>query len=88
MVVKDSAKSNCQVSLLDPYIGQYCLMLATKTSLINAIGEQQASSFGQWAIWMSTIALNRCGMPVSLSYFVYAAATVFSMNCLTSGAFD
>lgn len=52
---------------LDPSIGQYCLMLATKNSFKNAVGERAAAVLGRWAILMSATALNRCGLPVSLS---------------------
>lgn len=80
LVIQDSAKSNCQVSLLDPSIGQYCLMLATKTSLKNAIGEQQASFFGQWAMWMSTIALNRCGLPLEALECLSSSVNIFGTS--------
>lgn len=52
-------------SFSDPSIGQFCMLLSTKICVKNALGEQKASVLGKWATLMSTIALNRCGLPVS-----------------------
>ncbi|XP_052192792.1 uncharacterized protein LOC127801585 isoform X2 [Diospyros lotus] len=51
-------------SFLDPSIGQYCLMLATKNSMKNAVGERNAAVLGRWAILITAIALKRCGFPI------------------------
>lgn len=64
--LNSSVLSN-DASFLDPSIGQYCIMLATKNSMKNAIGERNAAVLGRWAISMSATALTRCGLPVSLS---------------------
>ncbi|XAR62950.1 hypothetical protein NMG60_11022705 [Bertholletia excelsa] len=49
---------------LDPIIGQYCLMLANKNNMKNAVGEHSATVLGRLAILMSATALKRCGMPI------------------------
>ncbi|XP_059651214.1 uncharacterized protein LOC132298889 [Cornus florida] len=59
-----SALLSDHASFLDPSIGEYCLMLATKNSMKIAVGEQNAAILGRWAILMSATALNRCGMPL------------------------
>ncbi|KAL3517308.1 hypothetical protein ACH5RR_024210 [Cinchona calisaya] len=60
----ESAVSTRQKSFLDPSIGQYCLMLANKTNMKNAIGEQKAAVLSRWALLTSAIALSRCGLPL------------------------
>lgn len=65
--INSSALLYNHTPFLDPSIGQYCLMLVTKNSFKNAVGEHDAAVLGRWAILMSTTALNRCGLPVSLS---------------------
>lgn len=59
--------SSRQPAFLDPNIGDFCLMLAAKTTMKNAIGEQNAASLSRWAILMRATALSRCGLPVSSS---------------------
>lgn len=61
---KGSAVSTSKKYLLDPSIGQYCLMLADKTNMKNAIGEQKAAVLSRWAVLISAIALSRCGLPL------------------------
>ncbi|KAK9144034.1 hypothetical protein Syun_013434 [Stephania yunnanensis] len=51
-------------SFSDPKVGQYGVMLATKTSMKNSIGEAKASMLTRWATAVSSIALNRCGLPL------------------------
>lgn len=53
-----------QDSFLDPSIGEYCLMLATSSSMKNALGERNAANLGRWAILMTATALSRCGLPL------------------------
>lgn len=66
-VAQDSTVvSNCD-PFLDPNVGIYCQMLATKNSMKSAVGEQNSSILLRWATLMTAIALNRCGTPVSLS---------------------
>ncbi|CDP08656.1 unnamed protein product [Coffea canephora] len=64
LINKESAVSTSKKSLLDPSIGQYCLMLANKTNMKNAIGEQKAAVLSRWAVLISAIALSRCGLPL------------------------
>ncbi|XP_059312441.1 uncharacterized protein LOC132063754 isoform X1 [Lycium ferocissimum] len=56
--------SSRQPAFLDPNIGDFCLMLAAKTTMKNAIGEQNAASLSRWAILMRATALSRCGLPL------------------------
>ncbi|CAK9136914.1 unnamed protein product [Ilex paraguariensis] len=60
---KSAILSN-HASFLDPSIGQYCLMLANKNSMKNAVGEHNAAILTMWAIFMSATALKRCGLPL------------------------
>ncbi|GFP88205.1 dmx-like protein 1 [Phtheirospermum japonicum] len=62
--VNISALSSSHASFLDPSIGQYCLMLATKTSMKNAIGEFNAAVLCRWASLMNAASLRRCGLPL------------------------
>lgn len=50
---------------LDPSIGRYCAILATKNSLKNSIGDYLAITLSKLAMVMVSIALKRCGLPVS-----------------------
>ncbi|KAL7203159.1 hypothetical protein ACSBR2_016465 [Camellia fascicularis] len=68
-IQKDSPINNLALlsnhtSFLDPSIGQYCLMLANKNRMKNAVGEHNAAVLGRWAVLMSSTALNRSGMPI------------------------
>lgn len=53
------------LSFLEPNIGLYCLTLATKNSMRNAIGDQNSAILGRWAILMTATALDRRGLSVS-----------------------
>lgn len=64
--VNISVLSSSHASFLDPSIGQYCLMLATKTSMRNAIGESNAAVLCRWAALMNITSFSRCGLPVSI----------------------
>lgn len=64
-VINKPALSSNLAAFLDPSIGQYCLTLATKNSMRNAVGEQNAAILGRWAALMMATALRRCGLPVS-----------------------
>lgn len=64
-VINKPALSSNLPAFLDPSIGQYCLTLATKNSMRNAVGEQNAAVLGRWATLMMATALRRCGLPVS-----------------------
>nr|XP_015888746.2 uncharacterized protein LOC107423659 isoform X2 [Ziziphus jujuba var. spinosa] len=52
------------IAFLEPNIGLYCLSLATKNCMRNAIGDQNAAILARWAILMTVTALNRCGLPL------------------------
>lgn len=57
-------------SFLDPTVGFYCQMLATKNSMRNAVGEQNSAILLRWATLMTVTALKRCGIPLeALEYF-------------------
>lgn len=56
--------SSKHIALLDPSVGMYCLLLATKTSMKKAVGEQSAEVLCQLATLMIATALNRCGLPL------------------------
>ncbi|KAI5422049.1 uncharacterized protein LOC127076092 isoform X1 [Lathyrus oleraceus] len=57
-------------SFLDPTVGFYCQMLATKNSTRNAVGEQNSTILLRWATLMTITALKRCGIPLeALEYF-------------------
>lgn len=64
--VNISVLSSFHVAFLDPSIGQYCLMLATKTCMQNAIGEFNAAILCRWASLMNITSFSRCGLPVSI----------------------
>ncbi|MED6168939.1 hypothetical protein PIB30_016422 [Stylosanthes scabra] len=52
--------SNCG-PFLDPSVGTFCHMLATKNSLKNAVGEQNSTILLRWATLMTVTSLKRCG---------------------------
>lgn len=60
-----STVTSNHISFVDPSIGLYCLMLTTKNSLKNAVGERNASNLSRWATLMTATAFSRCGLPVS-----------------------
>jgi hypothetical protein len=61
---ESTIKSNSG-SFLDPTVGFYCQMLATKNITRNAVGEQNSAILLRWATLMTVTALKRCGIPVS-----------------------
>ncbi|XP_028767605.1 uncharacterized protein LOC114725277 isoform X2 [Neltuma alba] len=68
--------SNCD-PFLDPNVGFYCQMLATKNSMKNAVGEQNSAMLLRWATLMTAVALNRCGTPLeALECFSSSPSTV------------
>ncbi|XP_073158819.1 uncharacterized protein [Henckelia pumila] len=56
--------SSLHAPFLDPSIGQYCMMLATKTVMKNAIGEYRAAALSQFSVLMNATSLSRCGLPL------------------------
>ncbi|KAL3008820.1 hypothetical protein AAZX31_07G052800 [Glycine max] len=66
---ESTVMSNCG-PFLDPTVGFYCQMLATKNSMRNAVGEQNSAILLRWATLMTVAALKRCGNPLeALEYF-------------------
>lgn len=56
------------VAFLDPSVGLYCILLAAKNRMKNAVGEQNAAFFGRWACLITATALKRSGLPVSIVF--------------------
>ncbi|TKY64098.1 DmX protein 2 [Spatholobus suberectus] len=66
---ESTVMSNCG-PFLDPTVGFYCQMLATKNSMRNVVGEQNSAILLRWATLMTVTALKRCGNPLeALEYF-------------------
>ncbi|XP_010518332.1 PREDICTED: uncharacterized protein LOC104793635 isoform X1 [Camelina sativa] len=63
-VSRSSTVSSNHISFVDPSIGLYCLMLATKNSVKNALGEKSSSTLSRWATLMAATAFSRCGLPL------------------------
>ncbi|KAL5859510.1 hypothetical protein ACOSQ4_000806 [Xanthoceras sorbifolium] len=63
-VIDKFALSSNNVAFMDPSVGLYCLMLANKNKMRNAMGERNAAILGRWATLMTATALNRCGLPL------------------------
>nr|XP_043623601.1 uncharacterized protein LOC122595321 isoform X2 [Erigeron canadensis] len=72
------------VAFIDPSVGQYCLMLATKNEMKNAIGEYNTTILGRWAILMTSTALSRCGLPVEALECMSSSLSMFSVSEPTS----
>lgn len=51
-------------AFLDPSVGLYCILLAAKNHIKNAVGEQNAAFFGRWACLITATALKRSGLPL------------------------
>ncbi|KAG9154666.1 hypothetical protein Leryth_026330 [Lithospermum erythrorhizon] len=81
---KKSAISFNQASFLDPSVGQYCLMLATRTSMKNAIGDQSAGILGRWSVLMTTRAFSRCGLPLEALECLSSLHNMFSGSTQSS----
>ncbi|CAI9101102.1 OLC1v1038353C2 [Oldenlandia corymbosa var. corymbosa] len=86
---KESTIPSGRKYLLDPSIGQHCLMLANKTNMKNAVGEPEAGIFSRWAMLMTTVALGRSGMPLEalecLSSFLNAFGAANQVTVSESG---
>lgn len=67
ITASESENSFKHAAFLDPSIGQFCEMLATKNSLRNAAGERNTAILCGWATVMIASAFNKCGLPVSLA---------------------
>ncbi|CAK7348696.1 unnamed protein product [Dovyalis caffra] len=64
MIDKSALSSNNAAAFMDPHIGLHCLSLASKNSLRNAVGEQNAVILGRWATIMAATAFERFGLPL------------------------
>ncbi|KAJ0258188.1 Transducin family protein / WD-40 repeat family protein [Hirschfeldia incana] len=73
-VTGSSTVTSNHVSFVDPSIGLYCLMLTTKNSLKNAVGEISASNLSRWATLMAATAFSRCGLPLEALECLSASA--------------
>lgn len=63
----ESEKSFERAAFQNPSVGQYCLMLAAKSSLKNAVGEHNAAILCRWATVMIASAFDKRGLLVSPS---------------------
>ncbi|KAG7994737.1 hypothetical protein I3843_01G073200 [Carya illinoinensis] len=63
-MAEKSVFSSKHVAFVEPNIGLYCQMLASKNSLRNAVGEQNTAVLSRWATLMTSTALKRCGLPL------------------------
>lgn len=77
-VIDKPALSSNRVAFMDPHIGLYCLSLASKSNMRNAIGEQNAAILCRLATFMTATAFSRCGLPVSASFLSFLG---FSFTC-------
>ncbi|KAL0913039.1 hypothetical protein M5K25_016469 [Dendrobium thyrsiflorum] len=59
-----AARKCCHVSFADPHIGRYCLILASKPCLKNAIGDYLASVLSKFSTVMDSYSLKRFGLPL------------------------
>ncbi|KAF5197700.1 Dmx-like protein [Thalictrum thalictroides] len=86
-LINKSVLPSNQASFLDPMVGQYCLVLATKSFMKNYIGESAALVLARWAVLMTSIALNRRGLPIeALQCFSSSLSTteVKDEGCFTN----
>ncbi|XP_020882701.1 uncharacterized protein LOC9318142 isoform X3 [Arabidopsis lyrata subsp. lyrata] len=74
-VTESSTVSSNHISFVDPSIGLYCLMLATKNNVKNAVGEKIASTLSRWATLMAATAFSRCGLPLEALECLSASAS-------------
>ncbi|KFK37434.1 hypothetical protein AALP_AA4G256500 [Arabis alpina] len=74
-VTGSSSVTSNHISFVDPSIGLYCLMLTTKTSVKNALGERNASNLSRWATVMAATAFSRCGLPLEALECLSASAS-------------
>ncbi|KAL2536324.1 transducin family protein/WD-40 repeat family protein [Forsythia ovata] len=69
--------SSNHACFLDPSIGQYCLILTTKTSMKIFIGEHNAAALCRWAALMNATALSRCGLPLEALESLSSSVSLF-----------
>ncbi|ESQ39302.1 hypothetical protein EUTSA_v10001279mg [Eutrema salsugineum] len=73
-VTGNSTVTSNHISFVDPSIGLYCLMLTTKNTVKNALGERNASNLSRWATLMASTAFSRCGLPLEALECLSASA--------------
>ncbi|XP_020701269.1 uncharacterized protein LOC110113162 [Dendrobium catenatum] len=59
-----AARKCFHVSFADPHVGRYCLILASKPCLKNAIGDYLASVLSKFSTVMDSYSLKRFGLPL------------------------
>ncbi|PRQ58513.1 putative transcription factor WD40-like family [Rosa chinensis] len=64
------------VAFSDPNVGLYCLLLATKNSMRNAVGERNTAILSRWAVFMTATALKRCGLPLEALEYLSSPTTI------------
>ncbi|MFS8022244.1 putative transcription factor WD40-like family [Helianthus anomalus] len=64
----------------DSSVGQYCIMLANKNQMKNAIGERNTATLCRWAVLMSSTALSRCGLPVEALECLSSSVSIFNVS--------
>ncbi|PKA53341.1 hypothetical protein AXF42_Ash010071 [Apostasia shenzhenica] len=71
--IDDNARACSRICHADPHVGRYCVILASKHSFKNAIGDYQASVLLKFATVMNIYSLNRFGFPLE-AFECFAAA--------------
>ncbi|CAA7044358.1 unnamed protein product [Microthlaspi erraticum] len=84
-VTGSSTVTSNHISFVDPSIGLYCLMLATKNNVKNALGERNASNLSRWATLMAATAFSRCGLPLEALECLSASVSGLGGTHQTSG---
>ncbi|CAN8284476.1 unnamed protein product [Cochlearia groenlandica] len=79
-VTESSIVYTNHISFVDPSVGLYCLMLANKNSVKNALGERDASNICRWATLMAATAYSRCGLPLEALECLSATASGYGLT--------
>ncbi|XP_011650671.1 uncharacterized protein LOC101204824 isoform X2 [Cucumis sativus] len=72
--------SSKHIALLDPSVGMYCLLLATKNSMKKAVGVQSAEILCQLATLMMATSLNRRGLPLEALEHVSTCGSITDVS--------
>lgn len=83
-----AGRKRCHVSFEDPHIGRYCLILASKHCLKNAIGDYLASVVSKFATMLDVYSLQRFGLPVSAFQFNLNFCSNCTLTSLTAKPFS
>ncbi|KAL6608107.1 hypothetical protein ACP70R_041170 [Stipagrostis hirtigluma subsp. patula] len=51
-------------TIVNPEVGQYCAILATKNSFRNCVGEVVSAKLSKLSVAVASCALNKCGLPL------------------------